>query len=290
MTLLTRINLLLFAAFVLGVSIAGGMARHLLREDAKREGLATARLMMASATASRDYTRAEIAPLLQQHPSAEFRPQMVPAYAAVQTLDRLRKERPEYTYREATLNPTNPSDRASDWEADVVNGFRNGAGLKEVTGERMTAFGPSLYLARPIRIPSAECLVCHSTAAAAPPAMLARYGSTNGFGWHVDEAVGSQIVSVPLSDALAKADHAFYLFLATIAGVFLLILALVNVTLRVIVLRPIGRMAALGDRVSSGDVAGTEFDSTGTDEIAQLGRSFERMRRSLVKSLALLDS
>ena len=290
MTLLNRINLTLLAAFVIGVAVSGSIAHHLLQEDAKREGLATARLMMASATASRDYTKSEITPLLQGHQGAVFQPQMVPAYAATQTLDRLRKDRPEYTYREATLNPTNPADRASDWEADVVNGFRNDATLKEVTGERITAFGPSLYLAHPIRIASADCLACHSTAAAAPPTMVAKYGPTNGFGWQLNEAVGSQIVSVPLAAALAKADHAFYVFLATIVGVFLLILVLVNVMLRVTVLRPIARMAALGDRVSSGDVSGTTFAATGNDEIAQLGRSFERMRRSLEKSLAMLDA
>lgn len=289
MTLLTRINLTLLTAFVAGVSISGAMAHHLLLEDARREGLATARLMMASATASRDYTKSEITPLLQQHPSAVFLPQLVPAYAATQTLDRLRKDRPEYTYREATLNPTNPADRATDWEADVVNGFRNDPSRTEVTGERMTAFGPSLYLAHPLRIASAECLACHSTAAVAPAPMVAKYGPTNGFGWKLNEAVGSQIVSVPLSAALAKADHAFYTFLATIIAVFVLVLLLLNVMLRLIVLRPIARMATLGDRVSSGDVTGAHFDASGNDEIAQLGRSFERMRRSLEKSLAMLD-
>ena len=289
-SLLNRINLALVAAFVLGVTVCGAFAHHILQENAKLEGMATARLMLASASASRDYTKSEITPLLQAHPSATFLPQTVPAYAAVQTLERLRKDRPEYTYREATLNPTNPSDRATDWEADVVNGFRNDHELKEVSGERVTAFGPSLYLAHPIRVQSADCLVCHSTPDAAPPAMIAKYGRTNGFGWKVDEAVGSQIVSVPLATALQKADHTFYVFLGSISLVFLAVLLLVNAMLRVVVLRPIARMGAMSDRVSSGDLGGVHFDATGNDEISQLGRSFERMRRSLEKSLALLDS
>jgi HAMP domain-containing protein len=289
-TLLTRINLALVTAFVIGVGISSAIAHSILQENAKREGLATARLMLASAMASRDYTKTEITPLLSVHGSKVFLPQTVPAYAATQTLARLRNDRPEYTYREATLNPTNPTDRTTDWEADVVNEFRNDKKLEEVSGTRPAATGPSLYLARPIRIPSGDCLVCHSTAGVAPTAMIAKYGSTNGFGWHVDEVVGSQIVSVPLAAALQKADHTFWMFLATLAGVFLLVLALVNVMIRMIVLRPIARMAALSDRVSSGDVSGTQFESTGSDEIAQLGRSFERMRRSLEKSLAMLNS
>ncbi|MDB4899144.1 MAG: hypothetical protein JWN53_952 [Gemmatimonadetes bacterium] len=290
MNLLTRINLALITAFVVGVGVSGAIAHHILQENAKREGLATASLMLASAMASRDYTKTEITPLLSEHSARVFLPQTVPAYAATQTLDRLRKDRPEYTYREATLNPTNPTDRASDWEADIVNGFRNDRTLAEASGVRTAAQGQSLYLARPIRIPSADCLVCHSTSGVAPRAMIAKYGKTNGFGWHVDEVVGSQIVSVPLEAALQKADHTFWVFLATLAGVFLLVLALINLMIRLIVLRPIAAMAAMSDRVSSGDVSGTQFHSTGSDEIAQLGRSFERMRRSLEKSLAMLGS
>jgi hypothetical protein len=54
-------------------------------------------------------------------------------------------------YKEAALNPTNPRDRAVDWEADIINTFRNHPGAaKELVGERDTPTGRSLYLARPI--------------------------------------------------------------------------------------------------------------------------------------------
>jgi len=32
---------------------------------------------------------------------------------------------PDYSYKEATLNPTNPLNRATDWETDLVNEFKN---------------------------------------------------------------------------------------------------------------------------------------------------------------------
>ncbi len=109
---------------------------------------------------------------------------------------KLRERRPEYAYKEATLNPTNPRDRAADWEADIIQRFRNDATAREVIGERDTPMGKSLYLARPIRTESG-CAACHSTPAIAPPTLLARYGRDNGFGWQDDEIVGAQIVSVP---------------------------------------------------------------------------------------------
>jgi HAMP domain-containing protein len=288
MTLLTRVNLTLGAAFLLGVGISGAVAHRILQEDAKRQGIETVRLVLASATASRDYTKSEIVPLLAPRLVSAFMPQMVPSYAATRSLELLRKDHPDFIYREATLNPTNPRDRPSDWEADIIHQFRSDNSLKELNGERMTALGLSMYLARPIRASSVDCIVCHGTAASAPPTMTAIYGTVNGFGWELNEVVGSQIMSVPMASALAKADHAFYVFLYSMVGVFVLVFALVNVMMHVIVLRPIARIVDVSERVSNGDLSGAAFEPTGNDEIAQLGRSFERMRRSLAKSLTLL--
>ena len=53
-----------------------------------------------------------------------FLPQSVPAYSANEYFKQLRKKFPDYSYREATLNPTNPVNRATDWEADIVRYFR----------------------------------------------------------------------------------------------------------------------------------------------------------------------
>jgi protein-histidine pros-kinase len=61
------------------------------------------------------------------------------------------KKYPDFSYREATLNPTNPRDRSAEWETAIINGFRQGSNT-EATGERQTASGASLYIARPIKI------------------------------------------------------------------------------------------------------------------------------------------
>ena len=54
----------------------------------------------------------------------EFHPQSVPAFAATEIFGYLREKFPDYFYKEATLNPTNPRNRSTDWETDVVNQFR----------------------------------------------------------------------------------------------------------------------------------------------------------------------
>src|SRR5260370_41623951 len=112
-----------------------------------------------------------------------FCPQTVPSYAATETLNFIRTKWPDYTYKEATLNPTNLRDRAVEWESDLISKFRNDSTATELTGVRQNASGgESLFMAHPLR-PKKSCLECHSTPAAAPASMVRVYGPNNGFYW-----------------------------------------------------------------------------------------------------------
>ena len=125
MKLIWKFNLVLLGIFVLGFAIAGYLSYRALQQNAREEILQNARLMMEAALSSRTYTVNQVKPLLDTHMKYEFLPQTVPAYAATEQFNELRKKHPDYSYKEATLNPTNPRNRAADWEADVVNIFRN---------------------------------------------------------------------------------------------------------------------------------------------------------------------
>jgi HAMP domain-containing protein len=288
MSLLIRINLALGAVFIVGAVIAGYACRTILEANAQREVFADAGLMLDSALAIRAYTANEILPLLSERIQEEFPPQSVPFYAATQNFLRLRERHPEYTYKEATLNPMNPRDHAADWEADIIQRFRNDPHAQEVIGERDTPMGKSLYLARPIRN-EAECSSCHSTPSAAPRTLIARYGSSNGFGWQPGEIVGAQVVSVPFASAAANADRAFRAFMTSLASVFAAVFVVVNAVLYYMVVRPVRRIARVADRLSLGDMSAEDFPHGGAGEIVSVARSFDRMRKSLEKALRLLE-
>ena len=288
MSLLTRINLALGAVFMVAALTAGYACRSILEANAQREVFAEAGLMMDSALAIRDYTANEILPLLSERIQSEFPPQSVPFYAATQNFLRLRARHPEYMYKEATLNPMNPRDRAADWESDIIQRFRGDAHAREMVGERDTPMGKSLYLARPIRN-EAQCSTCHSNPSAAPRTLIARYGSDNGFGWQDQEVVGAQIVSVPFANAAANADRAFQAFMVSLASVFVAVFLVVNAVLYLLVVRPVRQIARVADRLSLGDLSAEDFSRRGAKEIASLVRSFNRMRKSLEKALRLLE-
>ena len=244
--------------------------------------------MMGAALAVRTYTNREVTPQLELQLMRTFLPQSLPAFAATETFNALREQHPEYSYKEAVLNPTNPRDKALDWEADIISEFRNEPQLKDFRGSRETAIGKALYLARPIRI-TEGCLRCHSTPEVAPASMVKLYGPVNGFGWKQGETVGAQIVSVPMTVALERADQAFRTFMTSLMLVFLMAFAVLNVALSRLIIRPIVRMARAADQVSTGNFGVPEFSITGNDEIAVLATSFNRLRRSLEKAMRLLE-
>jgi protein-histidine pros-kinase len=247
-----------------------------------------ARIMMEAAIAVRTYTATQIKPLLETQIKYAFLPQTVPAYSANTYFSQLQKKFPDYSYKEATLNPTNPINRATDWEADLVEEFRRSHDKTEIVGERDTPNGRSLYMARPMKVSSPACLTCHDTVEGAPRTMIERYGSANGFGWKLNDIVTAQIVSVPTQLAVQRARGVFVTFMISLAGVFGLLVVAINALLIFFVIEPVNRLSAMASNVSLGNSDIGEFPVSGKDEIADLSRSFNRMGRSLVEAMKML--
>lgn len=288
MGLRTKLNLVLLFAAILGALVFAGVSTPFLEGLAREEVLQKSKIMMEAAAGARAYTSERVAPIALAATDGTFHPEAVSAFAAVKSFSVLHGKFPDYTYREVALNPTNLDDRPADWEADIVQYFRNNPGSTETINQRKTFRGEVLSLSRPIAVKPA-CLVCHSTPAAAPKAMLAQYGSEHGFGWKQGEVVGAQIVSVPMKVAYERASQTRLLFIALFLGVFAFLAVVLNLALGFVVIRPVLTLAKIAEDVSMGRDDAPEFTVAGDDQIAKLTASFNRMRRSIRESLRLLS-
>ena len=288
MRLLLKINVILIVVSLIGLALSYKIADRLLQANARSEVQGNARLLVESALAVRTYTNRQINPLLKTQSRYGFLPQRVAAYSAKEYFSNLREKFPDYTYREATLNPTNPLDRADDWEAGVVRHFRENPDVKELVGERDTAVGKTLWLARPLRVGDETCLECHSSVSAAPQSMIDKYGTANGFGWQFKDVVGAQIVSVPYAVPVQRADAALRSFTYVLVGLFLFLFVVGNVLMTVLVVRPVVKLSTIANQVSLGNLDAPEFPAKSGDEIAALGLAFNRLRVSLDKALGAL--
>lgn len=289
LSIAAKFNLVFVSIFAIGFVAAGVVADNLLKKNARQETLQNARLLLEAAKSVRGYTAKQIAPLLVNQMKFEFHPQSVPSYSAVESLNTIFKQFPHFSYKEATLNPTNPRDKATDWEVDVVNTLRKDLSLKEFSGERDTSGGRVLYIAQPLQIKDPACLACHSTAAAAPKTMIDIYGPNNGFGWKLNEVIGAQVISVPMDVPMQRANDIFKTFMLSLFGVFVAVFVALNLMVHIFVTRRIRKLATVADQVSLGKFEAEEFSVKGNDELSALGRSFNRMRTSLNSALKMLE-
>ena len=288
MGLRLKFNLVLLVVFVVGLGATGYVSYEHLHRNAREEVLRNAGVMMEAALSMRGYTVAHVRPNLTYDPD-KFLPQSVPAFAATEIMTLLGKKYPDFAYKEATLNPTNPRNRAVDWETDIVQLFRKDPGRGEISGMRDTPTGRSLYLARPMQVRDQACLSCHTNAETAPPAMVKIYGPSGGFGWQLNEVIGAQVVSVPMGLPIRNANRAFVTFISSLAAVFAVLFVILNMMLTALIVEPITELSRAADLISKGQLNIAEVPAKGKDEVAQLGQSFNRMRRSLAKAISLID-
>jgi protein-histidine pros-kinase len=289
MTFRAKFNLVMLVAFLVGLGLAGIFVNTVSERGAKRAVLAEAAAVMGAADATIHYTDQQVSPLLNRQMKAQFLPQSIPFYAAQQTFQLMASAFPDYAFRQPTTNPTNPADRPVPWEADIIKKLIEQPNLDQLVVERTTSTGKVLSYARPVRVNSDTCLACHSTPEAAPASMVDIYGRENGFGWKVGDTVGAQIVSIPERVPLASARSNLYLLMGGLTIIFVLMLFLLNLLLHFFIVVPVRRISKLADEVSLGNMEVPEFQLSSRDEIGSLAVSFNRMRRSLVAAMGMLN-
>jgi len=287
MKLMMRFNLILLLIFGTAGMVVSYLAHGFLNDSARRVVLQQAELMMANAAAVREYTASHVEPLLREN--GPFHPETVPNYGAITTFKIMKSHYPDYIYQETALNPRNPEHRATDWESDIIGWLREHPGDAQVVGERDSATGRMLYLARPIKM-DMECMVCHSTPEAAPANLVARYGAVNGFGWNFGDIVGAQIVTVPMTVPAQIANQAYRGLLTYLVVLLLVTMAALDAGVYFFVIRPLEVVSHTANRVSKGEKNVPPLTVKGKDEIAKVNASFNRMQVSLAKALKMLDT
>src|SRR4030067_3879186 len=89
MKITLKFNLVLAGVLTLGFAITALVSYQILQQNARREVVERAGLMMEAALAVRGYTIDEVAPLLRLQMKRDFMPQTVPAYAGTQSFNKL---------------------------------------------------------------------------------------------------------------------------------------------------------------------------------------------------------
>lgn len=91
------------------------------------------------------------------------------------------------------------------------------------------------------------------------------------------------IVVVPYILSAELAHNSFAIFIVSMAVIFLILFVVISIVIRRLVLKPVSQVVRMADEISDGNLRNPEIKVTGNDEIAEMLRAFNRMRRSMIK-------
>ncbi|AFZ45365.1 histidine kinase HAMP region domain protein [Halothece sp. PCC 7418] len=278
------IFLLVMPIFLIGIIITGLALNQILTSSYKSEVTSKALLAMETMNSVREYTSNHVRPELVDRLKSEFLPETVPAYSATEVFKNLTAN-PNYqnfSYKEATVNPTNPRDQADEFETQLIQQFRRQQDVEELRGFRSSARTKSFYIAHPLKVSQASCLECHGNVSDAPQSLIDKYGTEGGFNWELGQIVGAQIVSVPADQIQQQTKQAIKVtmgFMLAFLATMVITVILVNLSLQRYVIRPIKKVARAAESISHKD-----FDlsllrpvQSRLDELGHLAKVFQNM-------------
>ncbi|MBE7380294.1 MAG: DUF3365 domain-containing protein [Leptolyngbya sp. SIO1E4] len=291
----TKFSLLLVLVYFLGSSLTIFVFSKHLNDQAEQAVRERAEILLATMQAARDYTRYHLQPLFTESSkwSDDFVQEAIPNFTARTMFSDFRQldaEFHDFSYKEATDNPTNPLDRADAFETKLFNQLKQQPQTTEtrmLSGYRIRQGEKSFYLARPLVMRDVSCLECHGNPRNAPQPLLKMYGNENGFGWRLNDIVAAQMVYVPADKVFGRGRQNLLTITKTLLSIFGAVFIVINLLLWRTVIRPLNILTCTAKRISSCSVNQQQNSKLQTlaletltirrDEPGQLARAFQYM-------------
>ena len=294
-----KLNIFLGVLFLVVTLTISTLLSRILYEHNKHIISEKASLLIETINSVRNYTNTQVTPefLSRLETESLFLPQAVPSYSAREVFEELRSNNKydQFFFKEATLNPTNLRDKANHFETEIIQSFRQSSKLPDhdISDLQQQGFltipgGYLYYIARPIIVNEESCLRCHGDPQNAPKSQIATYGKDNGFGWHLNEVVGAEVISIPASQVVKQTQKLRWLVIGIVIGFFLVAIFLLNFFLKFLITDPINKMSHLSKKLSIGDLD-VEFEQQSNDEIGVLAASLNRLKVSLKMAMEMLQ-
>ena len=208
--------LLLFCG---GISL---LAYFYLKDATTKEIYNDTEIFIATADATRTYVKDVLRPTVSNLiPKDSFIPHaMSTTFVGREIMGRLKKRFPDFKYKRAAANPTNPVNQADAFELSMLKWFNENPETNEWQG--LIRKNKRSFYARLRAITATEdCLRCHGIPENAPRAMKALYGTTGGFGYQIGKVVAADTIYIPVDVTFVKIKEAAWLvFLIAIISLF----------------------------------------------------------------------
>ena len=274
-------NLLII--YLISLAVLGTAVYLYGKKQVLNEARSKLRLLNGMAIAIHDVVKSELQPHFLK--KGEFYPPVISSTVLLKLASEKFLERhPDYLVRVISDNPLDPNDLPRGEEQAILDAVR-----RENRGLiRTLKVSQNTYMvhAQPI-VAEKECMICHYSPESAPRFIVEQYGTKSGYGWKIGEVVGATLVGVQLAPVLTIA-FVRTMILAVILGAFFgVIFFAINSFLRRQVVTPVVELTEAAQQISHGKVD-KELKTDRTDEIGDLYRAIELLRRSIQVALSRL--
>jgi protein-histidine pros-kinase len=207
-----------------------------------------------------------------------------PAISSTVTTSRVAKHfremRPDYYIKVASDNPLNQNNKPEPLEWEVLDRFRGDDGLDRIVEIGDINDRQYLVSSRPSRAKKG-CLVCHGEPDAAPDAIKAKYGTTEGYHYRVGGVVGAIVVGVPIADVNALVMDRSLFALGILTLIFAVIFITVSGIVRRQIVEPVENITDIAVAISTGNLGRKVDVYRDGSEIGELGHAMQLVQRSL---------
>ncbi len=250
--------------------------------DAKRQGAIVFNMIHSSRMYFKKTQRPLVAELVEED---RFYPEIMSGFVMTRGVWEIFEKRfPGYKFKQATLDPLYPPNKADGDETKLIAEFDADKKVKNREGQMVKNGEQFYYFAKPILVED-KCLRCHGTPDEAPKDQIEIYGTETGYDWRKGQVVSTAIVYVPMDAAVAAAKKsATNLFAMGAAGIVLL-MAVIWFFLSSGIVTPLARLEQKTRQISLGKELDEDIGVHSKDEIGDLAKAIDRLRISTAKLL-----
>jgi len=282
-----RFMVILLIIFVLSLPVLVVSSYFILKKNVDKEILENAKLFLFTMESIRKHYGEVTRPaVMKELPDRFIVEAMSTSFNARGVAEKIRSQFPYYIFKHISTDPRNPINKADRFEEGIIAKFKADRRLKELTGVIEKGNVEYFYVSRPV-ISKTDCLRCHGLSENAPEEMVREYYTAGGYGWKEDQVVASLMAYVPTAIAKQSATNALMLFTSFYAGIFFLIMIIIDRVIIGSIIKPIEQLAGVADGISRGKFE-KEFTVKTKDELKILSDAFTRMKLSLVKAMDMV--
>lgn len=268
---------------VLGTTGIGLSSYKLSEKTALEEAKNKGQIIFNSIIATRKFFKNQQKPLVHELVEKDrFYPELMSGFTVTRGIwDHFNKTLAGYNFKQATLDPLYPPNKADEQEVKIIKTFQSNPYLKKLEGLMNKEGEQFFYIAYPIKLEAKGCLRCHGDPKNAPQDQIDIYGIKHGYHWKLGDMVSSFIVYVSIDKALQEARRTAIILFGAIGGAMLLAIIILGFVMDRGIIQKIESLSERAQELSLGKGISEPLPFHENDELGSMAHGIDRLRNSL---------